>query len=327
MCRKEDCIEALEYIVEEGIDLVLKNHGLSLDDFNSIGVAEELKKLYRLSYKFKAEEYLKLLREPVEIDIEFDTIVEWLKESVSEAGIMLKDIGTSEEEISLLRKQFYIYLSKSYIFSMIFDDDPPCEDCDSYLLRLRKYAESAFTRRVGSYNYLRECMDLGKISFEDCELPQKEVEDILRRHYIEMVHIYIKMLHESDSLWWDNDMSCLREILNNNVSLESLGLSEEVIKELILSRAKYFISKNAIDELRKYMAIENLSFADIGMDEKATSEMFFEHGKYLLSRTQESDELSWGYYFKDLQRFMAEGIISFEDLGVTEKEIIERRPH
>lgn len=109
--KEERCKSALFEIVSEGIESATRREKLSLEDFESIGIAGELKKLVQLNAKFSAEEILGELRKFDLID-DFDHSVKIMKSLLSTANLTLEDIGTNKKEIQKIKKEYLKYLEQ-----------------------------------------------------------------------------------------------------------------------------------------------------------------------------------------------------------------------
>lgn len=163
--KEERCKSALFEIVTDGIENAIARENLSIKDFESIGIAGELKKLQQLSAKFCAEDILRDLRNP-NFDDDFDDKVKMMKEWISIANITFRDLGIGKKEIQKLRKKYYLREAESYLHIIREEFIPDYA---------RGYPEEIKDHWNSMFYYLREFVSKGKLTLKELGTSEEEI--------------------------------------------------------------------------------------------------------------------------------------------------------
>ncbi|MDD4661924.1 MAG: hypothetical protein PHG24_01420 [Candidatus Pacebacteria bacterium] len=305
--------------------------------FDKLGTSkEEVAKLYKEVCLFEAKVCLKNLREGVEVKV--DTLVTSMCKYLDLIGASLEEINTSDEEIN-----FFYRIENIRRILKIID-------------KLKQNPNVSFI------SLIKEDMEKYNISFEDLEIEEQEFLEIIKKVYIINAKHDLENMQESLNPYYY--IVCIKEYLENGLSLEDIGFSEQEFnnyyhEQSILSAKRCF--KDLQKDKNNLFFVENffdclidndLSFEDIGMNVKEVCEGISLSKKesylkdlqlrdsILILKTKEdkkSSELVARYYLSlllrrydfvreyELRKYLEKADLSLEEIGTSEKQLKEMK--
>lgn len=294
-------------------------------DLKLIGTSyEELALLRWEDLVVRAKELLVTARKRAKID-SVDLEIEYIPKYVSKAGITLRSIGTSEQELKQLLREGYIAGAEHWLNVARKRERKNCVDLE--------------------VEAIREYVSKAGITLESIGTSEQELEPFFRESCVVQAKKWLNVARErARKNCIDSEIELVREYAGKaGVTLESIGISEQELEqlpgEIHIARARHWLKKarkearahivdTHIDAIRECVVCAEITMELIGTSEQELKRLLVKGyiagaRRYLRDARKEAKKynVAFAHDICYIRKYVKKAGATLKSIGTSEEEL------